>query len=173
MTAVAFAKKMVWAGVAIVRHCSRTILLCPSLDVCATPCRGNMGDVCHPYMCMPLSCMVCCIEMDGRWMCGSPLTAREYIDACIYMYMCVPFTAPIITVWPRLYVLLSSCQRLSALYIGFSTLCVVLNSCCRALLVEVPPGCCLQEGTSVLVWAGVAFGWLIYSLLLSALPLYV
>ena len=83
MTAVVFAKKSVWASVAIVRHYSRTILLCPSLDVCATPCRGKMGDVCHPHMYMPLLCMVWCIEMDGRWMCRSPLTAREYIDACI------------------------------------------------------------------------------------------
>ena len=69
--------------VRVIRHYSRTILLCPSLDVCATPCRGKMGDVCHPYMWLPLLCMVWCIEMDGRWMCGSPLTAREYIDAWI------------------------------------------------------------------------------------------
>ena len=52
-----------------------------------------MGDVCHPYMWLPLLCMVCCIEMDDRWMCGSPLTAREYIDACIYVYVCPLFRA--------------------------------------------------------------------------------
>ena len=40
-------------------------------------------------------------------------------------------------------------------------------------LLCVCPGCCLQVGTSVLVWAGVAFGWLICSLLPSVLPLYV
>ena len=34
-------------------------------------------------------------------------------------------------------------------------------------------GCFLQVGTSVLVWAGVAVGWLICNLLPSVLPLYV
>ena len=92
MTAVAFTKKSVWAGVAIVRHYSRTILLCPSLDVYATPCRGKIGDVCHLFMCIPLWCIVWCIEMDGRWMCWSPLTAREYIDACICI--CVSLLQP-------------------------------------------------------------------------------
>ena len=40
-------------------------------------------------------------------------------------------------------------------------------------LLCVCPGCCLQVGTSVLVWAGVAVGWLTCSLLPSVLPLYV
>ena len=40
-------------------------------------------------------------------------------------------------------------------------------------LLCVYPGCCLQVGTSVLVWAGVAVGWLICSILPSVLPLYV
>ena len=98
------------------------------------------------------------------WVCfDSPCIHR-----CVHMYMCVPLTAPIITVWPRLYVLPTSCQRLSALYIGFSTLCRTrqLLSCST---VEVQPECCLQVGTSVLVRAGVAVSglgwsccWLVY-----------
>ena len=53
----------------------------------------NRGDVCHPYMCMPLLCMVWCIEIDSRWMCGSPLTARVHIDGCICI--CVgPYVYP-------------------------------------------------------------------------------
>ena len=53
----------------------------------------NRGDVCHPYMCMPLLCMVWCIEMDVWVSLDSP-----WIHRCVHMYMCIPLTASIITV---------------------------------------------------------------------------
>ena len=53
-------------GVRVIRHYSRTILLCPSLDVCATPCGP-----CHSVM---LACSVsgvCLPETSSRvyWSC--------------------------------------------------------------------------------------------------------
>ena len=53
----------------------------------------NRGDVCHPYMCMLLLCMVWCIEMDVWVSLDSP-----WIHRCVHMYMCIPLTASIITV---------------------------------------------------------------------------
>ena len=74
---------------------------------------------------------------------------------CLAATLCAPFFLPtsICSVYRVLYSVCRTRQLLSC-----ST-------------VEVPPGCCLQVGTSVLVWAGVAVGWLICSLHPSLLPL--
>ena len=111
----------------------------------------NHGDVCHPYMCMPLLCMVWCIEMDGRWMCGSPLTARAYIDACICI--CVSLLQPPSSLSGRAFLcsLLPAnvyllCISGSLLCVSYSTAVVVLYSRSTTLVLSTSRYKCFGLG---------------------------
>ena len=95
-------------------------------------------------------------------MCGSPLTVREYIDACIRV--CVSLLQPPSLLSGRDFMCSLLPANVYLLCISGSLLCVSYSTAVVMLY---------NRSTSVLVWAGVAVGWLICSLLPSLLPLYV